>query len=60
MHRDRARVSGSEQYRLAIKRTADRFGGDTTAAKDDDSVGHPDHFLRVVANENDGDPWAAK
>jgi hypothetical protein len=48
-------VGGSEQYGLTIKRTSDRFAGDPAATKNNDSICHPDHFLRVVANENDGE-----
>ena len=49
-------VSGREQYRLTVKRSPDGFGGDPTAAKDDDPISHPDYFLRVVANEDNRDP----
>ena len=47
-------MSGSKQYRLTIERSADRFGGDTPAAKDDDPIGHPNDFLRIVADQDDG------
>ena len=43
-----------KQDDLTIERSAIRFGGDTPAAKDDDPVGHTNHFLRIVADEDDG------
>jgi hypothetical protein len=43
-----------KQDDLTIEGSAIRFGGDTPAAKDDDPVGHTNHFLRIVTDEDDG------
>jgi len=53
-------VSRSEQYYLTIEQRADRFGCDTATAKNDNPIGHPDHLLSVVANEDDRDPLGRK
>src|SRR5258708_5199499 len=53
-------VSGSEQYRLTIERSTGGFSGDMPAAEDNDSIGHPDHLPRIVANEDNSEPLSCQ